>query len=47
MDTSSKDDILYSSAHNKDDNESKVEASVELVIGKTRSTIKPRESVLH
>ena len=46
MDTASKDDILFSTAH-KEESESKVEASVELVIGKTRSTIKPRESVLH
>jgi hypothetical protein len=46
MDTASRDDILFSTAL-KEETESKVEASVELVIGKTRSTIKPRESVLH
>ncbi len=46
MDTASKDDILFSTAH-KEETDSKIEASVELVIGKTRSTIKPRESVLH
>lgn len=47
MDTASKDDILFSTTAHKEETESKVEASVELVLGKTRSTIKPRESVLH
>ena len=46
MDTASRDDILFSTAH-KVETESKVEASVELMISKTRSAIKPRESVLH
>jgi hypothetical protein len=43
--SASKDDLKIASAI-KDESSTKVEASVEMIIGKTRSTIKPRESVL-